>query len=80
MTLKEARKEAKDHVGHSKDDGGAVYIDQVETEPGPFEDYQTGKTIKVRCKSHPDGQHHFIQCDDQPPATCVCGATEGGGV
>lgn len=46
-SLKNARIEAKKHLGHDKSDG-LVYIDQVETDPAPFEDYRTGRSVIVR--------------------------------
>lgn len=44
-TLKDARYEAAGHLKHNAD--GKVFIDQVETEPGDFEDYQTGRSVVV---------------------------------
>lgn len=44
-TATEARKCAKNHI--TCNDDGVVYIDQVQTEPGDFEDYQTGRSIKI---------------------------------
>ena len=44
-TLADARRDGKKHLGHDTD--GLVYIDQVETEPKPFEDYLTGKTVTL---------------------------------
>lgn len=44
--LSEAKREAKKHITHNEDK--KVYIDQVETDPDPFEDYQTGKNVIVK--------------------------------
>ena len=44
-TLAEARRQGRKHLTHNED--GAVYLDQVNTNPAEFEDYQTGKSIKL---------------------------------
>lgn len=49
LTLKLARREGQKHLGHDAD--GKVYIDEIDTDPGPFDDYLTGKSVVLSSKA-----------------------------